>query len=422
MKRILSIVFAALLLLCGCTDGNRPSSVPAGDLPDADTPAEEPLAPVDLGNIEIDGYGEFCDILAAKLLDGSKNSNLSPISVYLALAMAAEGAKGETQTAMLRLLGSESIEELRGVCGGMLERLSVDTEDSSLSLADSIWMAGRDGALSFDGGFLKALTETYRSEANTVEFGKEETGRQIAGWITEKTHGKIKVSPDAMRFSYDTVAVLINTIYLKDAWREEFYEGATEADTFYGPGGELTADFMHRRDTDSTIVQGSGFLRYSIPLMRVGRMTFVLPDEGVSLSDILDTPEALHTALNDGKEIRAHVNVKIPKFRFQDRFDLNDPLKELGIGIAFSDGADFSGISSAFARISSVLQESYIGIDEKGVEAAAYTMIALAEGMAMPEQLEEIDFFLTRPFLYAIESYDGTVLFIGTVTAPGTEP
>ena len=71
------------------------------------------------------------------------------------------------------------------------------------------------------------------------------------------------------------------------------------------------------------------------------------------------------------------------------------------------------------ACISKVLQESYIGVDENGVEAAAYTMIALAGMSAMePKDLPEIDFFLTRPFLYAIEAYDGTVLFIGTVTAP----
>ena len=379
---------------------------------------EEPYTPPAFADLGITGYDGFCDVLAAKLINGSKNSNLSPISVYLALAMTADGARGDTQTAMLKLLGCESIEELRGICGEMLNELSIDTEDSTLTLADSIWMADRNGTLKFSDEYLSALADTYRSEASTVDFSKAETGRQIADWITEHTRGKIKISEDAMKFDPETIAVLINTIYLKDAWRDEFYEGATEAGTFFSPEGELIVDYMKRTDNSVTIVQGDGFMRYSLPLLRVGRMTFILPNEGMTFSDILGSPDRIHALLHGGQEIRANVNVKLPKFKFQDRFDLNDTLKALGIEIAFSGSADFSGMGDFDAKISRVLQESFIGVDEKGVEAAAYTMVAMDECAMMPEDLPEIDFFLTRPFLYAIEANDGTVLFIGSVTTP----
>ncbi len=335
--------------------------------------------------------------------------------------MTAEGAKGETQADMLKLLGCSSLEELRGVCGAMLETLSIDTEDSTLEIADSIWMADRNGTLTFREDYLKALADVYRSEANAVRFGTTEASEQIAAWITEHTRGKITLSPDDFNFDPDTVAVLINTIYLKDAWRDEFYEGATAPGTFYGLSGELTVDYMHRYDSDSAIVRGDGFLRYSLPLLRVGRMTFVLPDEGTPLSDLLGTPEKLHALLYGGESIEAHVDVKLPKFRFEDQADLNDVLIALGIGRAFDpDRADFSGmcVDKDDIFISKVLQGSFIGVDEKGVEAAAYTMVAMAEGMAMPRELPEIDFHLTRPFLFAIESRDGQALFIGTVTVP----
>jgi serpin B len=102
--------------------------------------------------------------------------------------------------------------------------------------------------------------------------------------------------------------------------------------------------------------------------------------------------------------------------------ELDQVLASLGVGIAFSSKADFTGMVESNAAITRVLQESYIGVDEKGVEAAAYTMVAMPnDGFAMPEDLPKIDFHLTRPFLYAIESYDGTVLFIGTVTNPTFE-
>ncbi len=408
MKRMLCILCAALLL-AACTA--RPAA--------GTQPTEEPAHMTFVSAEEIAGYAGFSDVLSAKVLDGTKNRNLSPISVYLALAMAAEGASGETQSDMLKLLGCSSIEELRGVCGAMLETLSLDSEKSVLAFADSVWMADRDG-MTFRDAYLKTLSDVYRSEANAVRFGTKEAAEQIADWIREHTRGKIDVSPEALPFSADTVAVLINAVYLKVAWSDAFYEGATASGAFDGPDGRLTVDYMHRRADNSSIVQGDGFLRYSLPLCQFGRMTFVLPDEGVSLSDLLGSPEKLHALLCGGESIEAHVDVKLPKFAFQDQIDLSDALIALGAGRAFSSEADFSGMFAdrCSIAISDVLQGSYIGVDEKGVEAAAYTMVAMDEFMEMPRELPEIDFHLTRPFLYVIESRDGTVLFIGTVTSP----
>ena len=392
MKRMLCILCAALLL-AACTA--RPAA--------GTQPTEEPAHMTFVSAEEIAGYAGFSDVLSAKVLDGTKNRNLSPISVYLALAMAAEGASGETQSDMLKLLGCSSL----------------DSEESVLAFADSVWMADRDG-MTFRDAYLKTLSDVYRSEANAVRFGTKEAAEQIADWIKEHTRGKIDVSPEALPFSADTVAVLINAVYLKVAWSDAFYEGATASGAFDGPDGRLTVDYMHRRADNSSIVQGDGFLRYSLPLCQFGRMTFVLPDEGVSLSDLLGSPEKLHTLLCGGESIEAHVDVKLPKFAFQDQIDLSDALIALGAGRAFSSEADFSGMFAdrCSIAISDVLQGSYIGVDEKGVEAAAYTLVAVGECMEMPRELPEIDFHLTRPFLYVIESRDGTVLFIGTVTSP----
>ena len=414
MKRLICILFA-LLLLAACVQ--RPASEPAkGQIPE---PTEAPTVYPDAAIPEITGYPDFSDLLGAALLDGTQNKNLSPISVYLALAMVAEGAEGQTKTDMLKLLGCDSLETLRNVCAGMLKTLSIDTEDSTLAFANSIWMADRNGQLAFRDAYLGTLADAYRAEANAVDFGDVNTAGQIADWISEHTRGKIEISEDAMQFDPETLAVLIDTIYLKDGWLDAFYEDETESGAFFSPDGETTADYMNRRDSDVAIVKGDGFLRYSLPLFRVGRMTFVLPDEGTAISGLLESPETLHALLTGGEEVRANVRMKLPKFRFQDRFNLNEPLKALGIGIAFGDKADFSGMCSTPAYISQVLQESFIGVDEKGVEAAAYTMVEMNETCALPpEDLPEIEFFLTRPFLYAIESRDGTVLFLGTVTNP----
>ena len=425
MKRILCLALACLFLLA-CTAAPETAPVPSpaveADPTAAPEPSFEPVqldAPPSFTVPEINGYADFSDVFSAALLDGTKNRNLSPISVYLALAMAAEGANGDTQTELLQLLGCEDLEELRSVSGAMLDKLSFRSKDAALMIADSIWIDDHDGLLKFSGDYLAVLADVYRSEANAVDLSSTETGKQIADWISEQTNGKISPDPNSMRFDPETIAVLINTIYLKDVWEERFSEDATEPGTFHAPDGDLTVDYMRRTFRESRIVKGDGYLRYSIPLRNAGYMTFVLPDEGVSLESLLGSPEKVHALLNEGESMEANVHVKLPKFEFRDKAELTSVFKALGAKLAFSDGADFSAMCDIPAQISRVIQESYIGVNEDGVEAAAYTMIIVNGATAMePRELPDVDFFLERPFLFVIESYGGTALFVGTVTEP----
>ena len=223
-----------------------------------------------------------------------------------------------------------------------------------------------------------------------------------------------------MKFDADTLAVLLNTIYLKDGWRVPFDQDRTEPGTFYGRDGqELNVNYMRRTDSGATIVRGDGYLRYAIALRDVGRMVFVLPDEGVALDSLLGGPEKLQELLTGGTERQnVDVSLRVPRFTFQDRTDLEEALMGLGVKTCFTGDADFSTMTDTPAYISRVLQESHIGVDENGVVAAAYTMIEMAKNAGFTMNQEKVDFHLTRPFLYAIESREGTVLFIGTVVAP----
>ncbi len=381
----------------------------------------QPIYSPDGAKPEVNGYADFSNLLSAALLSGTENRNLSPISVYLALAMVTEGAAGDTQAELLNLLGCKDLAELRGVCGAMLAQFSIDEERSTLDIHNSLWMADEINGepVTFKDAFLTALTDSYGSEANTVRFGTQSASQQIAAWITEHTRGKINISPEALDFDPSTLAVLINTIYLKDSWAETFDPERTEADTFYAYSGEMTVDYMHRFDKNSVVRQGDGWIAYRVYLARVGYVTFVLPDEGVELNKLLGSPEAIDKLLHRGIEKNFDVSLMIPKFSFQDKMELTRVLQSLGLNLSFTAAADFSGMSDLPASISSVIQESYIGVDENGVEAAAYTMISVKTTAFNPVELERIDFHLTRPFFYAIESRDGTVLFIGTVTNPG---
>ncbi len=427
MKKTICWLLLLVMLLAGCTGkavektaGENPilQSEPAPQGSDITPPAvenDEPTPTIP----PIDGYNDFMSVLSAALMDGQSNKNLSPVSVYIALAMAAEGAKGDTQEELLAILGEKKLKDLRKSVEQMLKDLKTEGTSGELVLANSIWLGRQDESVAFHEAYLKTLAKSYGAEAGAVRFGAAEAGEKIAAWIKEKTRDKIQPSEDAMTFNADTLAVLINTIYLKDSWQKPFDPERTEQDTFSGlQGKEIIVKYMRRTDSNAAVVRGEGYLRYALPLRDVGRMVFVLPNEEVSLESLLGSPEKINELLRGGEEVNADVDLKVPKFTFQDRTDLEKTLMDLGVRISFTGGADFSGITDTPAHISRVLQESHIGVNEDGVEAAAYTMIALAKSSMSIEKRDKIDFHLTRPFLYAIESYDGTVLFIGTVTEP----
>ena len=286
MKPYLCWLLTGLLLLTGCVqpqgDGDPQEARPTVTV----TYYSEPTAVAPAAELpDVAGYDDFMSVLSAAVLDGTGNKNLSPVSVYIALSMAAEGARGETQGELLALLGAQDATDMRRTAQELLSSLEVRGETGEIALADSLWLGEQDERVRFYEAYLDVLRDSYGAEARSVPFGDPAAGEEIAAWIREKTREKINISEDAMRFDADTLAVLINTVFLKDGWREPFHEDRTEQGVFHGLNGkEGTADYMRRTDKNVTIVRGKGFLRYSLPLNEVGRMVFVLPDEDVTLS------------------------------------------------------------------------------------------------------------------------------------------
>lgn len=177
-----------------------------------------------------------------------------------------------------------------------------------------------------------------------------------------------------------------------------------------------------RRSAFGTVRTGESFTGASLSLKSGGRVDFILPNEGTSLSELYKTEGALYETLYGSTEKSIYVNWQLPRFSFSCFYTpLNTALKALGITNAFDpEKADFSSIADTSEIpifLSGVTQETYISVNEKGVEASAYTMLYMNGSSALPK--DEIDFFLNRPFMYVI--YDGESnlpIFIGTVTNP----
>lgn len=172
---------------------------------------------------------------------------------------------------------------------------------------------------------------------------------------------------------------------------------------------------MNQAFGSAGFARGESFTRAGLALKNGGQMVFVLPDEGISPCSLLASPEQMREIFEGGKDGYGQVTWKIPRFSFGSALELVDVLKALGVSAAFAADADFTGITDHLAFISDVHQETHIAIDEKGVEASAFTRIDYF-GAALPEDRAEM--ILDRPFLYAITAPGGGLLFVGLCENP----
>lgn len=422
-------VFAALLALSACGKNpveNQPdenNSQPGGNgeitLAEPDYPesigfedyearrAIRESYPIDESFTE--AMNEFSYKTAAKLLSGSGNANYSPTSLYYALSVAATGANGKTAAEILSLLGAETPEKLSQQCENYYRNAYFDNSIGSLKIANSVWV---QNGKTLKEDFYKNAAEKFFASVYNVDFSTKEGMKQISDWISENTKGVLapEKEPDP-----EQLFSIINTVYFYDEWTDCFSKANTKADDFNLLDGKtVSCDFMNR-GSSGTFRKGEGWTAATLGLKNSDGMTFILPDEGVSVAEILSDERRLKEALEGGEEVYGEIVWKVPKFSFGSSFDLKESLEALGIESAFSAlNADFSNMTAEEIYLSQAVQQTHIGIDENGVEAAAYTELGYA-GAGMPEDRAEM--ILDRPFIYGIK-VAGSWLFVGVCADP----
>ncbi|MDU5082146.1 serpin family protein [uncultured Tissierella sp.] len=352
--------------------------------------------------------------------DKDINSLYSPISLYMALSMAAETANGETQEEILRVLNMDSIDMVRSETGKLFRKLYYHNEIGKLSLGNSIWL-NKD--VRFNINTLDLLAKDYYASSFSLDFNDNESSKKISKWVSNQIGGKLKNRYDDFSLNQDDVMTLVSTIYFYDEWVDRFNINDTKEDEFYLEDGNIVkSDFMNMKYGSHSFVGVDGYTVSHLNLKNNGRMIFILPDEGLSPFDIISDPQLLDEAINSlstDKRKMGEVIFKIPKFKFLSKLKLKDICEELGIKEIFQETSDFTSLSDTKPLfISDINQSSTISIDEKGVEATAYTKIDYA-GAAQPNGRAEM--ILNRPFIFAITDVEVSPLFIGIINNPNIE-
>jgi serpin B len=403
MKRNLgSILLIVTLVISACTTEEGPN---IRDL----TVVEQSL--VESANRF--GFELFSEVISQS--DGG-NVFISPLSVSLALGMTANGARNDTETAMHTTLGYSGLTaaEINEGYRGLIEYLVNLDPRVTMEIANSIWYQEGFEVLQ---EFVDVNQTFFDAVVQALNFAAPGAADTMNAWVADKTHGKIEEIIDPP-ISGDTVMFLINAIYFKGTWTYQFDPQDTTDETFHAPAGDKTVKMMHLNG-DLSYQQKADFQAVNLPYgHELFSMTVFLPSGGQSVDDLaVRLTGANWAAWMQGFEVE-EVDLSLPRFELEYEQVLNDVLIALGMGVAFSMAADFTGINPAGGLfISAVKHKTYVKVNEEGTEAAAVTSVEISKGVSTP-----ITMRIDRPFLFVIhDKHSKAMLFMGKIVDPPSE-
>ena len=408
--KIISVTLLILLaLFCiGCVEE---SDLNANNMINADSVEEYDIARAN---------NAFAFDMYSMIKNNDENVFFSPYSIFTAMAICYDGAEGSTKEQISNVFYyplSKPI--LESSSKEMIDLINSDKDAYELKSANALWVHEEypvneqyvSNAENYYDGIIRSLDFIGQPEKSTDT---------INAWVEEKTNDKIKDLLTEGSIGENTKLVITNAIYFNGTWLQEFEEGATHKRTFHlSNGQEKEADMMYAIGTYN---YGEDKNAEILELPYKGddiSMYVILPHKN-NIDEFerdltLDYYNELKATLNSNE-----VKILLPKFTFETKAQLNEPLQDMGITDAFNLGtADFSGISeSEDLFISSVIHQAYIVVNEKGTEAAAATAIAVDTGLPY----YEYEFTANHPFMFFIEDKrTDCILFMGKVESPENE-
>lgn len=387
-----------VLLVGACTPA------PAPEKPPTPTPVAERV-PADMASLveAIDAFG--LDLVTAPELADKPNLVVSPVSVSVALQMIGAGAAGETAAEMTAVLHLPD---------GVVPRLPA-FDQTNLKVSNTAW-AQRGLVLKPD--YREALKTRFDTTMREADFRTDPDGalREVNKTVADQTAGRITNLFPPRSFDSYTRLVLTNALYLKADWAQEFPADRTRDEPFTrGDGSTVTVPMMHNDPVDEPpyplgYTEGPGYQVVTLPY-KGGKLAFTvivpanldaLRVKGIAaiLSEVRPTPVAL----------------AMPRFTARSAMNLKETLMAAGMPTAFTDAADFSGITDRVPlKIDSVRHKTFVQVDEKGTEAAAATGVEARATSAVQVHTVTVD----RPFLFVItDTTTGAPLFLGRINDP----
>ncbi len=341
------------------------------------------------------------------------NVFVSPLSLHMALGMLLNGAEGETAQQISKALKTEGVAQadLNQAYQALLEGLPRADPNVQLGLANSVWYRN---TFQVEDNFLDVLKKSFKAQVAGLDFNDPNAKDKINAWASEQTKGKIKKVIDEVKQS--DVFFLMNALYFKGDWKYQFDPNKTSDAPFRLADDSEKRVKMMRVKESFKVTQRTEYAAVQLPYANGQfNLTLLIPNEQSSVEKVINGLDAatwneLQTTMREQQ-----VSVGLPRFTLDYEIKLNAILKAMGMSQAFSDDARFGKISpTAGLFVSFVKQNTYLGIDEKGTEAAAVTSIGVGVTSVGPDP-----YVCDRPFVLLIsENTSKTILFMGRIMNP----
>lgn len=371
------------------------------------------------------GNNQFAlDIFAQIRGSPQENVFFSSWSIYSALGIVREGARGMTAQEMQQVMHLPENDSMRKKSfAGAYDEFNARDAGYILSTANALWVEKNFPLL---GNFTSDIEKYYHGAALGVDFEGEieDTRNTINSWVEERTGGKIKdlISPGDI--SPQTRIIITNAVYFNGSWVRSFDRNATRKSNFMTGDGRIVETPMMEsigRDSRFNYTETADLQALELPYQgnRISMIILLPRDNDISTLEkglSLDRLTELKSALKENE-----VDVYIPKFAFTTKYQMSNNLRKMGMASAFTPDADFSGIDGKKDLfISEVIHQAFVDVNEKGTEAAGSTGIAMPMG-AMNAPRTPV-FNADHPFLFLIQdTKTGTIMFMGRVSDPGNK-
>lgn len=411
MKKSMIWVTIALMIptMVACSNNDETSDEPLSN-------EDNELKYISLTRAEQELVGEnnaFAFNLFRKVAEEPKSAIVSPISITYALGMLNNGASGETQAEINRVLGfgNAGADGINAFCQKMLTEAPTLDKLTKVMIANTVYM---NKGYQLKADFISKAKTYYDAEPETRDFGDGKTRDVINKWGSDHTEKMIEEVLTEDDFDPSAVSYLLNAIYFKGAWAEKFDKSNTKEESFKGYSVEKKVPMMHQ-EHEFNYTETDDCQALCLPYgNNAYRMTILLPKEGKTINDLLKT---LTTSTWQRYQQMGHaiVDVKLPRFESQSDLGLIGIMSELGMPRAFDPYlAEFPNFCNVPTYIGLMKQVAKIKLNEEGTEAAAITVIGLKNESMTPSEPQHVKFFATHPFLYVIsEQSTGAIFFIG---------
>lgn len=422
--KVIGLILVLTIVVCGCNNPETNTSDTQTSIKETPTPANS-LPETNNGTINltkkvtankvngknaddtfIKAQADFTVDLFKKTVSVDKNKNvlISPLSATLTLAMAFNGADGETKKEFEKLMGNVTVEQLNEYLYSYINNL--DDSKIKFNIANSIWIKN---GFTVKKDFLKTNKNYYNSEIFGADFNND-TVNDINKWASDNTDDMINKLLSDDDITKDTVMCLINALLFDANWENQYsHSDATQTFTNINRATKTVQTLKCSTYTYYDNGKAIGFKKNYAN----NNFSFValLPNENINdYVSNLSGKELLET-LNNPQEVTT--NTQMPEFTYECNYDMIDVLSPLGIVSAFdSNKADFSKISNDL-YISKSIQKTKISVNEVGTKAAAVSTTFMTKGFMSDREYEVI---LDRPFIYMIvDNKTNLPIFIGAV-------